>query len=188
MRFNNTPATVTLRANRLQLTRDQLADALGPMKSPCGRPLGPGRASSSIGPSLRGVGLRAGWFSVQDEASQLVAMLAGDVPGPRVLDAVRRPGARPPRSPQPCAGKGLLIASDVRDRRVDLLRRTVGCERRDERRIVQAEPALSRFPSPRGSISSSWTRRAQASARCVAIRTSAGAGSRPTCRPSPPRS
>src|SRR4029077_14155337 len=87
MRFDNTPGSVTLRANRLQLTRDELAAKLAAhniVVNPT--TYAPDGLVVDEGHPLRGDGLSQGLFIVQDEASQLVTLLAGDRAVPRVLD------------------------------------------------------------------------------------------------------
>jgi 16S rRNA (cytosine967-C5)-methyltransferase len=139
MRYNNTPASVTLRANRLQLTRDQLAEKLAADEIAV-RPTTFARDGLIVesGHPLRGPGLDAGWFAVQDEASQLVAALAGDAPGARVLDACASPGGKTTAIAAAMGDTGLLVASDVRGRRIDLLRRTVAASGASNVRILQA--------------------------------------------------
>ena len=51
-----------------------------------GRRFAPDALIVDEGHPLRGPMPTPGWFVVQDEASQLVALLAGDHPGRRVLD------------------------------------------------------------------------------------------------------
>ena len=136
MQFNNAPAPLTLRANRLQLTRDGRSST------------GSRRTTSRSTPAdfapdaldrrrratrCAGRGQDDGWFVVQDEASQLVALLAGDRPRPRVLDACASPGGKTTAIAAPMEGRGLLVACDVRDRRIELLRRTVAASGADER-------------------------------------------------------
>jgi 16S rRNA (cytosine967-C5)-methyltransferase len=151
LRFNNTPATVTLRANRLQLTRDQLAEKLlADDVSVRPTEFAPDGLIVESGHPLRGDGFDAGWFAVQDEASQLVALLAGEAPGARVLDACAAPGGKTTAIAAAMGGRGLLVASDVRDRRIDLLRRTVTASGATNVRIVQASllqppPFAARF-------------------------------------------
>jgi 16S rRNA (cytosine967-C5)-methyltransferase len=107
LRFNNAPAPLTLRANRLRNTRDELRDRLvagGVSATPTrfapdglivesGHPLRGGGSESAVGTG-RPAGIDAGWFVVQDEASQLVTLLAGAHPGPRVLDTCAAPGGK----------------------------------------------------------------------------------------------
>ncbi len=140
LRFNNTPGPVTLRANRLRLTPRQLADRLAADEvrvHPA--PFAPDGLIVDEGHPLRGAGFGEGWFVVQDEASQLVPLLAGEHPAARVLDTCASPGGKTTALAAAMAGRGLLVACDLRDRRVDLLRRTVATSGATNVRIVQAD-------------------------------------------------
>ena len=140
MQFNNTPGSVTLRANRLQLTRESLAQRLTADEIQVHPTVyAPDGLVVDEGHPLRGTGQEQGWFVVQDEASQLVTLLAGDRPLPRVLDTCASPGGKTTALAALMEGHGLLIACDVRDRRVDLLRRTVAASGAGNVRIVQAD-------------------------------------------------
>ena len=140
MQFNNTPGSVTLRANRLQLTRESLAQRLAADEIQVHPTVyAPDGLVVDEGHPLRGTGQEQGWFVVQDEASQLVTLLAGDRPLPRVLDTCASPGGKTTALAALMEGHGLLIACDVRDRRVDLLRRTVAASGAGNVRIVQAD-------------------------------------------------
>jgi 16S rRNA (cytosine967-C5)-methyltransferase len=155
MQFNNTPGAVTLRANRLNMTREALVERLAADPST-------GSGSSAADPRddeirvhpttyapdglvvdrghpLRGSGQEQGWFVVQDEASQLVTLLAGDHAVQRVLDTCASPGGKTTALAALMDGRGLLVACDVRDRRIDLLRRTVAASGAANVRIVQAD-------------------------------------------------
>jgi 16S rRNA (cytosine967-C5)-methyltransferase len=101
------------------------------------------------GHPLRGSGQDQGLFVVQDEASQLVTRLAGDRPLSRVLDTCASPGGKTTAIAALMEGGGILVACDVRDRRIDLLRRTVAASGAANVRIVQAD--LLR-PLPFGAI------------------------------------
>ncbi len=91
------------------------------------------------GHPLRGTGLEQGWFVVQDEASQLVTLLAGDRAPASVLDTCASPGGKTTALAALMEGRGLLVACDVRDRRVDLLRRTLSASGASNVRVVQAD-------------------------------------------------
>jgi 16S rRNA (cytosine967-C5)-methyltransferase len=84
---------------------------------------------------------------VQDEASQLVVLLAGARPGMRVLDACASPGGKTTALAALMADRGLLVAADVRARRVELLRRTVAASTATSVRIVLADLAAG-LPFP----------------------------------------
>jgi 16S rRNA (cytosine967-C5)-methyltransferase len=140
LRFNNQPAPVTLRLNGLRLTREELVTRLA-TEDVAVRParFAPDAFLVDHGHPLRGAGRDAGWFVVQDEASQLVTLLAGAAPGTRVLDACASPGGKTTAIAAAMAGHGLLVASDVRDRRMALLRQTVAACGAANVRLVQAD-------------------------------------------------
>lgn len=140
LQFNNAPGAVTLRANRLQLTPQQLVARLADegVKAHLATYAVDGLIVDE-GYPLRGRGLEEGWFVAQDEASQLVAMLAGEHVSGSVLDACASPGGKTTALAAAMAGQGLLVACDVRERRIDLLRRTVAASRASNVRIVQAD-------------------------------------------------
>jgi 16S rRNA (cytosine967-C5)-methyltransferase len=62
---------------------------------------------------------------VQDEASQLVAMLARPQSNDRLLDTCASPGGKTTAFAAQMGDTGLLVACDVRERRMELLKRTV---------------------------------------------------------------
>jgi 16S rRNA (cytosine967-C5)-methyltransferase len=138
LRFNNAPAPLTLRANRLRVTREALADQLAQddvvVKVAAFAPDG---LIVESGHPLRGAD--TGLFVVQDEASQLVALLAGRHPGPRVLDTCASPGGKTTAMAAAMDSRSLLVACDVRGRRMDLLRRTVEASGAPNVRLVQAD-------------------------------------------------
>jgi 16S rRNA (cytosine967-C5)-methyltransferase len=140
MQFNNTPGTLTLRANRLKTTRDELADSLRAKEVEAhAAPYAPDALIVDEGYPLR-LGLDdSGLFFVQDEASQLVALLAGERPPARVLDACASPGGKTTAIAAAMAGHGLLVATDLRERRINLLRQTVTSSGASNVRIVQTD-------------------------------------------------
>ena len=138
--FNNVPAPVTLRANRLRTTPADLVEHLAADAIV----VHPGRFAPDAlivdeGHPLKGTGLEEGLFIVQDEASQLVALLAGANPGRRVLDTCASPGGKTTALASAMDGHGLVIACDVRDARIALLTRTVGASGATNIRVVQAD-------------------------------------------------
>lgn len=139
-RFNNGPAALTLRANRLRTTRDALAAALRAhgVETEAARFAPDGLIVVSGNPLLTPLA-DEGLFAVQDESSQLVALLAGATPGSRVLDACASPGGKTTAMASDMEDRGLLVATDVRGRRVDLLARTVRSSGAQCVRVIQAD-------------------------------------------------
>ena len=143
MQFNNAPAPLTLRANPLRTSRADLVDWL----AEDGVRISPGRFAADAlvvdeGNPLRGSGLVEGRFVVQDEASQLVALLAASQIGPRVLDTCASPGGKTTALAAAMTHAGLpgfTVACDVRSRRMNLLRNTVATSGAVNVRLVQAD-------------------------------------------------
>ena len=124
--FNNSPAPLTIRANTLRVSRDELApklEAAGVKTEPCTRATN-GLIVRSGNPLATPLA-HTGNFFVQDEASQLVAEFAAVRPGERVLDACASPGGKTTAMAAAMRDDGLIVACDVRERRIRLLERTV---------------------------------------------------------------
>lgn len=142
LKFNNEAAPLTLRANTLRTSADEVVRELaaaGVSVDRCryasaglivtgGNPLGTDLANSGL-------------FMPQDEASQLVAELVQVAPGMTVLDACASPGGKTTALAAAMQDRGLIVAMDVREARVQLLRHTV--RQLDARcvRIVHADAA-----------------------------------------------
>ncbi len=140
VRFNNDTPALTLRANRLRITREALAAALA-QEDVETEPTSHAPDGLRV---VRGNPLRApvhGAFVVQDEASQLVPLLVGARPGERVLDLCAAPGGKTTALAAEMADQGQLVACDVRDRRVRLLRETVAASGARQTRIVHLSAA-----------------------------------------------
>lgn len=140
LRFDNTPARLTLRVNRLWTTPAEVTARLaerGVLVQP-GR-FGPDTLVVDDGQPPFDPGLDGRSFVAQDEASQLVALLADARPGARVLDACASPGGKTTALAAAMGNLGLLVASDVRGRRMDLLRQTVAASGAANIRLVQAD-------------------------------------------------
>jgi 16S rRNA (cytosine967-C5)-methyltransferase len=144
--FDNGPAPLTLRANTMKASRDDLASALraaGVDTEPA-RFAPDGLVVTGANPLLTPLA-HGGAFVVQDEASQLVGVYAEARPGERVLDACASPGGKTTQMAAAMGDRGVIVAADVRGRRVELLARTVGASGARSIRIVQAD---ARQPPP----------------------------------------
>jgi 16S rRNA (cytosine967-C5)-methyltransferase len=140
--FDNSPAALTLRANTLRTSRDALAASLaahGVQTAPTA--FAPHGLTVKSGNPLLTPLAGEGIFLVQDESSQLVAHLASAAPGERVLDACASPGGKTTAMAAAMNNQGVIVATDVRGKRVDLLRRTVNATGATCARVVQADIA-----------------------------------------------
>jgi len=124
VQFDNEAPRLTLRVNRLKATRDDARRIL--------EAEGVETGLTEIAPDglvvIAGNPLRRppdGLFFVQDQASQLVAIAAAARPGERVLDLCAAPGGKATAMAADMNDQGLLIATDVRPRRLRLLQDTV---------------------------------------------------------------
>ena len=142
--FDNSPAALTLRANRLRTTAAELAEALG-RHGIVTRPtaFAPDGLIVEQGNPLQTPLFKSGAFVVQDEASQLVALMTGVRAGERVFDACASPGGKTIAMAAAMDDEGFIVAADVRPRRVRLLAETVARSGASRVGIVQADAALT---------------------------------------------
>ena len=144
MQFDNRPAPLTIRVNTLKATPASVADALAAH----GVTMAPGRYSPDAlvvrhgNPLLTPVAADGSFF-VQDEASQVVALMVDAHAGDRVLDACASPGGKTVAIAAAMNDTGLVVATDVRGRRVDLLARTIATSGAACVRVVQADAGRS---------------------------------------------
>ena len=151
MTFNNAPAPLTLRVNTLKTTTADLIATLAAH----GVDVTPGRRAPDALIVTRGNPLLTpladqGLFFVQDEASQLIATLVRAASGERVFDACASPGGKTIAIAAAMHDRGLIVAADVRGRRLDLLTRTVARSGASAIRILQADAAALPFDAARG--------------------------------------
>ena len=130
VQFNNEPAPLTLSVNRLLTTRDEVRSALAAAGVECeDTRLAPHGLRVITGNPLHHDGQDR--FLVQDEASQIVPLAVDARPGERVLDLCAAPGGKTVIMSGDMEDRGVLVACDVRTRRVALLRDTIrraGCQ------------------------------------------------------------
>jgi 16S rRNA (cytosine967-C5)-methyltransferase len=120
--FNNRTPSLTLRANTLAISRDDLRqrledeglEAVPAAYAPDALVVEHGRL-----PPARGR------FTIQDEASQLVPVLVDAQPDETVLDLCASPGGKASALAAAMRGRGLVVACDARARRMRLLAQAV---------------------------------------------------------------
>ncbi|MEW6324238.1 MAG: 16S rRNA (cytosine(967)-C(5))-methyltransferase RsmB [Nitrospirota bacterium] len=122
-RANNEPPPLTVRVNRLKLSvaeYQRLLHEKGVVSSPCAvSPLG--LRIEHGGPVAALPGYAAGWFYVQDEASQLVVLLLAPRPGDRVLDACAAPGGKTTQIAELMRDQGEILALDRSPERLSIV-------------------------------------------------------------------
>jgi 16S rRNA (cytosine967-C5)-methyltransferase len=124
--FNNHPPALTLATNRLRGTRAQLAERLRGEGSET-RPttVAPHGLVVESGHPLASQAFRSGLFVVQDEASQIIPELLATTPGQRALDLCASPGGKTVAMAADSGSAGLVVATDVRAKRVQVLASTL---------------------------------------------------------------
>jgi 16S rRNA (cytosine967-C5)-methyltransferase len=144
VQFNNDTPPLTIRANRLRLTREELAAALvqDEIETEPTRYAPDGLTVRSGNPLTLP---STGSFVVQDEASQLVPLAVDVKPGMRVLDLCASPGGKTTEMAAALGDQGLIVASDVRPRRLRTLVDTVRASGADRVRVMQV-PAEGSLP------------------------------------------
>jgi 16S rRNA (cytosine967-C5)-methyltransferase len=138
--FNNTPPPLTIRANRLKTDAASLSRALaghGVELAPCR--FAPDAFVVMSGNPLRTPVAGSGLFFLQDEASQLVSLLAAARPGETILDTCASPGGKTIAMAADSGDQASIVAADVRNARVQLLRETVRSSGARSIRLVQAD-------------------------------------------------
>lgn len=140
--FDNALPPTTLRVNPLAgLTRDAVAAALdadGVATTPCRfAPLG---LVVTAGVAWQSAAVRDGRAFIQDEGSQLAALVAAVRPGQRVLDVCAAPGGKTLAYAAAAGTAGQVVACDVRMRRVETLAATLATGRTTNARVVAIDP------------------------------------------------
>ncbi|HEX9023387.1 MAG TPA: 16S rRNA (cytosine(967)-C(5))-methyltransferase RsmB, partial [Geobacteraceae bacterium] len=120
-RVMSEPPPLTARVNPLRITRDRLIarlDTEGVMAAPSlYSPLGIQFTTSA--PIATIPSFREGLFTVQDEASQLVALLMAPIPGERLLDLCAAPGGKATCLAEQMENRGNILACDLHSRRLE---------------------------------------------------------------------
>ena len=139
-KFNNAAAPLTIRVNRLKIDAAALTRALAEH----GVAVEPARYAPdglivTSGNPLRTPLAGTGQFFLQDEASQLVALLGAPEPGMKVLDTCASPGGKTTAMAAMAGDRAEIVATDVRSARVQLLRETVAASGARNIRVLQAD-------------------------------------------------
>jgi len=124
VRFNNETPRLTIRANRLSVQREPVANALaaeGIQTEPTH--YAPHGLTVTEGNPLRLA--PDGSFFVQDEASQLIPLVVSARPGEHVFDLCASPGGKTTAMAADMDDSGVLVACDVREKRLALLEQTI---------------------------------------------------------------
>lgn len=117
---NNEPPPLTVRVNPMAISREGLLsrllesgyEAVPTFFSPAGIVIkGAGEVTAIPG-------FAEGFFSVQDEASQLVSYILDPQPGERILDACAAPGGKATHIIELMADTGVVFAADIKARGV----------------------------------------------------------------------
>jgi 16S rRNA (cytosine967-C5)-methyltransferase len=116
---------LTLRANRLRITREALAARLREedLADPQTTVLAPDGLVLDKGIVSRLAAFTEGWCTVQDEASMLVALLLDPRPGDVVADACAAPGTKTTQLAELMGNRGRIVALDASAGRLKLLDR-----------------------------------------------------------------
>jgi len=126
----NTIPPITVRANTLRASREQLAEAIAG-KADCVEPTvyaPDGITFTNPAASIPEFdAFKAGWFQVQDEAAQLVSLLLDPQPADTVLDACAGLGGKTGHIAQLMNNEGVLVALDVSESK--LLRLSAAMQR-----------------------------------------------------------
>lgn len=126
LRFNNTPAPLTLAPNRTRITRAALAERLaGEGIDTAPAPVAPHGLRVTRGHPLGSAAFVEGLCLLQDEASQLITEVVAAARGARVLDACAAPGGKTVALAADVGPTGLVVATDVRARRMRTLASTL---------------------------------------------------------------
>ncbi len=121
------PAPLTLRANPLRCSRQQLLEALeqAGLRAEAGEH--PQAVRLREHAAIRDLpGYAEGWFSVQDESAMRVASAANVAPGMTVLDLCAAPGSKTTHLAELMADQGRILACDVEEGRLATVRELAG--------------------------------------------------------------
>jgi 16S rRNA (cytosine967-C5)-methyltransferase len=119
---------MTIRANTLRISRDDLAARLREEELAETEPtrLAPEGLTVRRGAVGRWAAFASGWCAIQDEASMLIGRLLDPQPGELVADTCAAPGTKTTHLAQLMGNRGRIIAMDPHAGRLGLLTQAVG--------------------------------------------------------------
>jgi 16S rRNA (cytosine967-C5)-methyltransferase len=122
--LNNEPSPTWIRTNTLKITREDLYKLLQAegVKVELGARVPESLLIQDFGALERLESFQAGYFTVQDESSQLVAHVLQPRSGQSVLDACSAPGGKATHIAQLMANKGEILAFDIHPHKLELVR------------------------------------------------------------------
>lgn len=127
-RANNEPATTWVRTNTLKISRAGLQEMLlaEGVQVTEGSRVPESLTIMGFGALERLESFQAGYFTVQDESSQLVAHVLGPLPGQAVLDVCSAPGGKTSHLAQLMKNQGQILAFDVHPHKLKLINDLAG--------------------------------------------------------------
>ncbi|NNV05069.1 16S rRNA (cytosine(967)-C(5))-methyltransferase RsmB [Geobacillus sp. C56-T2] len=119
---NLRPPQSTARVNRLKATVEEALERLDGegVKAVQGQ-LAPEAIRAEKGNLAHTEAFRAGWLTIQDESSMLVARALDPAPGERVLDCCAAPGGKTTHIAERMDGRGEVVAVDIHEHKVKLI-------------------------------------------------------------------
>ncbi|BBW96736.1 16S rRNA (cytosine(967)-C(5))-methyltransferase RsmB [Geobacillus icigianus] len=119
---NLRPPQSTARVNRLKATVEEALERLDSegVKAVQGQ-LAPEAIRAEKGNLAHTEAFRAGWLTIQDESSMLVARALDPAPGERVLDCCAAPGGKTTHIAERMDGRGEVVAVDIHEHKVKLI-------------------------------------------------------------------
>jgi len=123
MQATNQQATTDIRVNTLKSTRKQVSHFLAKNNlKPESTPLSPWGLRFDRRMALFGLdAFKQGWFDIQDEGSQLLAMVSGVEAGQKVVDFCAGAGGKTLAMAAMMQNKGIVYACDVHSKRLEQL-------------------------------------------------------------------
>ncbi|RJE49231.1 MULTISPECIES: 16S rRNA (cytosine(967)-C(5))-methyltransferase RsmB [unclassified Dehalobacter] len=126
LKTNNEPALTSIRVNTLKTTREELKTLLGckGIEATDGRYTPESLILKDFGNLEQLEEFQNGYFTVQDQSSQLAAHILGVRDGDRVLDVCSAPGGKTTHLAQLMKNKGVIIAVDMYPKKLELIKET----------------------------------------------------------------